>query len=117
MQYMLLVYDDPKAWPEMSEEEYGKIYGEYAAVAQDKATKHSAQLKGIEDATTVQVQNGDTIITDGPFAETKETLGGYYLIEADTLDEALEWAARIPNARDGVIEVRPVVMTTAGVEA
>ena len=110
MQYMLLVYDDPKAWPDLSEEEYGKIYGEYAAVAQDKATKHSAQLKGIEDATTVQVQNGDTIITDGPFAETKETLGGYYLIEADTLDDATALAARIPSARlGGKIEVRPVV--------
>jgi hypothetical protein len=107
---MLLVYDDPKAWPEMSEEEYGKIYGEYAAVAQDKACKHSAQLKSVEDATTVQVRNGDTIITDGPFAETKETLGGYYLVEADTLDDATALAARIPSARlGGKIEVRPVV--------
>ena len=110
MQYMLLVYDDPKSWPDLSEEEYGKIYGEYAAVAQDKATKHSAQLKPVEDATTVQVRNGDTIITDGPFAETKETLGGYYLVEADTLDDATAIAARIPSARlGGKIEVRPVL--------
>ena len=110
MQYMLLVYDDPKAWPELSEEEYGKIYAEYGAVAQDKATKHSAQLKGVEEAKTVRVQNGDTLVTDGPFAETKETLGGYYLVEADTLDDATAIAARIPSARlGGKIEVRPVV--------
>jgi hypothetical protein len=109
VQYMLLVYDDPKSWPEFSEEEYGKIYAEYAAVAQNKATKHSAQLQGVEQATTVQVKDGSTIVTDGPFAETKETLGGYYLIEADSLDDATEIAARIPSARlGGKIEVRPV---------
>jgi hypothetical protein len=110
MQYMLLVYDDPKAWPELSEEEYGKIYAEYGAVAQDKATKHSAQLKGVEEAKTVRVQNGDTLVTDGPFAETKEALGGYYLVDAGSVDEALALAAKIPSARlGGSIEVRPVV--------
>ena len=110
MQYMLLVYDDPKAWPELSEEEYGKIYGEYAAVARDSATKHSAQLKGVDEARTVRIQNGDTLVTDGPFAETKETLGGYYLVDAGSIDEALALAAKIPSARlGGSIEVRPVV--------
>jgi hypothetical protein len=110
MQYMLLVYDDPKAWPELSEEEYGKIYGEYAAVAQNAATKHSAQLKGVDEAKTVRVRNGDTLVTDGPFAETKETLGGYYLVDAGSVDEALELAAKIPSARlGGSIEVRPIV--------
>ena len=110
MKYMLLVYDDPKAWPELSEDEYKGIYDEYAAVAQDAATKHSAQLKGTEEAKTVRIKDGDTLVTDGPFAETKETLGGYYLIEADTLDDATAIAARIPSARlGGKIEVRPVV--------
>jgi len=109
MQYMLLVYDDPKAWPELSEAEYGKIYEEYSAVARDHATKHSAQLKPVEDATTVQVQNGDTIITDGPFAETKETLGGYYLVEAKDLDEAIGIAKDVP-APNGGVEVRPVMV-------
>ena len=110
MQYMLLVYDDPKAWPDMSEQEYQAVYEEYGAVARDGATKHSAQLQGVETATTVRVRNGDTLTTDGPFAETKETLGGYYLVEADSLDEAVELAARIPSARlGGSIEVRPVV--------
>ena len=71
MQYMLLVYDDPKAWPELSEDEYKGIYDEYAAVSQDAATKHSAQLKGTEEAKTVRIKDGDTLVTDGPFAETK----------------------------------------------
>jgi hypothetical protein len=110
MQYMLLVYDDPKAWPELSEEEHGKIYAEYGAVAQDKACKHSVQLQGVDAAKTVRISNGDTLVTDGPFAETKETLGGYYLVEADSADEALELAAKIPSARlGGAIEVRPLV--------
>src|SRR6266496_891563 len=110
MQYMLLVYDDPKVWPELSEQEFQGIYGEYAAVAQDAATKHSAQLKGTEEAKTVRVKNGDTLVTDGPFAETKETLGGYYLVEAGSVDEAIGLAAKIPSARlGGSIEVRPIV--------
>ena len=110
MQYMLLVYDDAKAWPELSEQEFKGIYEEYAAVSRDKATKHSAQLKGTEEAKTVRVSNGDTLVTDGPFAETKETLGGYYLVEADSFDDALKLAAKIPSARlGGSIEVRPIV--------
>ena len=110
MQYMLLVYDDPKQWPELSEEEFGKVYAEYGAVAQDAATKHSAQLKGVEEAKTVRVADGETLVTDGPFAETKETLGGYYLVDAESIDEALALAAKIPSARfGGSIEVRPVV--------
>ena len=73
------------------------------------------QLQRTDTATTVRVRNDEVLTTDGPFAETKETLGGYYLIEADSLDEALEWAAQIPSARDGLVEVRPVVMREAGV--
>ena len=109
MQYMLLVYDDAKAWPELSEQEFKGIYEEYAAVSRDKATKHSAQLKGTEEAKTVRVSNGDTLVTDGPFAETKETLGGYYLVDASSIDDALKLAAKIASARlGGSIEVRPI---------
>jgi hypothetical protein len=109
MQYMLLVYDDPKVW-NVSDEDMPKIYEEYAAVSRDKATKHSAQLQPIDTAKTVRVQNGDTLVTDGPFAETKEKLGGYYLVEADSIDDALALAAKIPSARlGGSIEVRPIV--------
>jgi hypothetical protein len=107
---MLLVYDDPKAWPEASEDEMKALYEEYGAVARDKATKHSAQLQPTEAAKTVRVKNGSPLVTDGPFAETKETLGGYYLVDADSIDEALKLAAKIPSARlGGAIEVRPVV--------
>jgi hypothetical protein len=111
MQYMLLIYDDQTKWPQLSEEEYGKVYEEYASVARDKATKHSAQLQGSETAKTVRMNGGgEPLVTDGPFAETKETLGGYYLVEADSIDDALALAAKIPSARfGGSVEVRPVV--------
>jgi hypothetical protein len=110
MQYMLLVYDDPKAWPEFSDDEYGKIYAEYAAVAQLTNTKGSAQLQPTDKARSVRVKDGERIVTDGPFAETKEILGGYYLIEAGSAEEAETIAARIPSARlGGTVEVRPVV--------
>jgi len=113
MQYMLLVYDDPKAWPELSEDEYKGIYNEYAAVAQDAATKHSAQLKGTEEAKTVRIKDGDTLVTDGPFAETKETLGGYYLVEAEDDAQARRIAERCP-APYGYIEIRPIRDFSAG---
>src|SRR6266568_3204310 len=100
MQYMLLVYDDPSQWT-VSEDEMPAIYAEYAAVAQDKATKHSAQLQRTETAKTVRVNGGDTLVTDGPFAETKERLGGYYLVEADSIEDATKLAAKIPSARLG----------------
>ncbi|MEP6812357.1 MAG: YciI family protein [Actinomycetota bacterium] len=110
MQYMLLVYDTPGAWPDLTEKEMGAVYSEYAAVTQNKATKHSAQLKGTEEAKTVRVKDGQTLVTDGPFAETKEQLGGYYLVEAGSIDEAAKLAEQIPSARfGGSIEVRPIV--------
>ena len=111
MEYMLLIYDDPNAWPEMSEEEYGKVYAEYAAVAQLPNTKHSAQLQGLDTARSVRVAGGKSVVTDGPFADTKEILGGYYLVEAASSEEAEAIAARIPSARlGGTVEVRPVVV-------
>src|SRR5437764_350125 len=111
MQYMLLIYDDPNAWPELSEEEYGKVYAEYAAVGQLPNTKHSAQLQPTETARSVRVQNGEPVVSDGPFAETKEVISGLYLVEADSEEEALRVAATIPTASrmGGVIEVRQIV--------
>ena len=109
MQYMLLVYDDPNEW-NVSEDEMPAIYAEYSAVSQDKATKHSAQLHGTETAKTVRIKGGETLVTDGPFAETKEKLGGYYLVEADSIDDAAKLAAKIPSARlGGSVEVRQVM--------
>jgi hypothetical protein len=109
MQYMLLVYDDPNEW-NVSEDQMPAIYEEYAAVTRDKATKHSAQLTGTDTAKTVRVKDGETLVTDGPFAETKERLGGYYLIEADSIEDAAKLAAKIPSARlGGSVEVRQVM--------
>jgi hypothetical protein len=110
MQYMLLVYDDPDQWPEMSEDEYNKVYAEYAAVSSLPNTKHAAQLQPANTARSVRVKDGDRVVSDGPFAETKEILGGYYLVEVGSQAEAEEIAARIPSARlGGTVEVRPVL--------
>jgi hypothetical protein len=115
MQYMLLIYDEEDAATRsMTEEERNAFMGEYFAYTESlrAAGKFVAgdALQGISTATSVRVRNGDRLVTDGPFAETKEQLGGYYLIEAESLDEALDWAARIPSARLGTIEVRPLVV-------
>jgi hypothetical protein len=112
MQYMLLIYsgDAPEAWDALSEDEQNAVLGEYMAISQAPGVTGGDQLQPVETATTVRVDNGDTLTTDGPFADTKEALGGYYLVEADDLDAALAIAARIPAARlGGAVEVRPLV--------
>ena len=110
MKYMLLVYDNPASWTDITEEQMKGLYAEYAAVSNDTATVHSAQLSPIDTAKTVRIKNGETLTTDGPFAETKEHLGGYYLVEADSIDDAVKLGARIPSARlGGSIEVRPII--------
>jgi hypothetical protein len=114
VQYMLLIYDDENVWQTMPEEERDALVGEYSAYTQElqDAGAYIAgdALQPIATATTLTVRDGKTLTTDGPFAETKEQLGGYYLVEAAALDEALEWAAKIPSARIGKIEVRPVMV-------
>lgn len=110
MKYMLLVYDNPANWTDITEEEMKGLYAEYAAVSNDPATVDSNQLAPIDTAKTVRIKNGETLTTDGPFAETKEHLGGYYLVEADSIDAALKIGARIPSARlGGSVEVRALV--------
>jgi hypothetical protein len=112
MRYMLLIYEPESNWARMSQEETGRVYGEYMAFTNDiKASGHYVTgnpLQPTPTATTVRVKDGKTVSTDGPFAETREQLGGYYLIEAKDLDEAIGIAARIPAARTGSIEVRPI---------
>jgi len=119
MQYLLLINDDEAHWGEMPEDERNAIYGEYMQYTQELQSSGvlvgANQLQPGSTATVVSIEGGKTITTDGPFAETKEVLGGYYLIDVGTLDEALEWAAKIPSARYGHIEVRPVVMREAEV--
>jgi hypothetical protein len=114
MQYMLLIYGDERSWESRSDEERGRMmqaYGSFTQELRDSGAMIAGDaLESTQTATTVRVQNDETLTTDGPFAETKEQLGGYYLVEADSLDEAIEWAAKIPGARHGSVEVRPVVV-------
>jgi hypothetical protein len=111
MQYLLLIYNDEEGWESLSEDERQAIHREYGRLTGDLRAHGRLvggdELRPVATATSVRVRDDDTIVSDGPFAETKEALGGYYLIEADGLDEAIEWAARIPAARSGTIEIRP----------
>jgi hypothetical protein len=114
MQYMLLIYGDQNGWETLSEAERGEMMQAYGSFSQELRDSGSLvagdALEPTETATTVRVRDNETLTTDGPFAETKEQLGGYYLVEADSLDEAIGWAAKIPGARYGSVEVRPVVV-------
>jgi hypothetical protein len=117
MQYVLLIYLNEQKWQGMPEAERDKVMAEYGAftesIVKSGNYKGGDELQPVSAATTVRVRNGKPIVSDGPFAETREQLGGYYLIEAKDLDEATAIAARIPSARDGSIEVRPVVPSPA----
>jgi len=110
MKYALLIYSQPGANEGLSEPELQAISGEYAVVGESPGIVGGDQLHPVEMATTVRVEGAQTLTTDGPFADTKEILGGYFLLDADDLDTAIEIAARIPAARmGGSVEVRPVV--------
>ncbi len=110
MKYALLIYTNDTEWDTLSEDEQKGIYGEYFAISELAGVTGGQELQPADTATTVRVQDGSTLTTDGPFAETKEALGGFYLFEANDLDAAIELAARIPAARrGGAVEVRPVV--------
>ncbi|MFL6075810.1 MAG: YciI family protein [Mycobacteriales bacterium] len=114
MQYAVLIYERPDAYEGYSEEEALAIRGEYLTIrGQDPRLVGGAGLQPVETATTVRVQNGETLVTDGPFADTKEVFAGFYLFEADDsegIDAAIEVAARLPAARmGGSIEIRPLV--------
>jgi hypothetical protein len=114
MKYLCLIYDEESLWQKMSPDEMGKVMGEYNAFGEDiKASGHfigGNALQPTSSATTIRVRNGKTITSDGPFAETKEQLGGYYLIEAKDLNDALQVASRIPGAKLGSVEVRPIMV-------
>jgi len=113
MKYLLLIYDDEGMWAGMTPEESQGLMQEYFAYSEEAfgsgVAKAGDALQPTATATTVRVRDGQTLTTDGPYAETKEQLGGYYLVDAADLDEAIRWAAKIPSARIGSIEVRPVM--------
>jgi hypothetical protein len=110
VKYALLIYSNDTEWDTLSDDEKNAIYGEYFAISESAGVIGGQELQTADTATTVRVRDGQSLTTDGPFPETKEALGGFFLFEADDLDAALELAARIPAARrGGAIEVRPVV--------
>jgi len=112
MEYIVLIYGDEKAWNRMPKAQIEQVYGAYRKYTEDlqKAgvMRGGSELKPTTTATTVRVRNGKRQVTDGPFSETKEQLGGYYLIDVPNLEAALDWAAKVPSAQDGSIEVRPL---------
>ena len=117
MKYMLLIHqgstptpNDPEAWGRLSEDEQRQVFADYQGINETPGVTPGVRMNGPETATTIRVEDGKTLTTDGPFVETKEALGGYLFFEADDLDAAIELAARIPAARlGGAIEVRPLV--------
>jgi hypothetical protein len=117
MKYMLLIYHAEEAWGTMTEQERQNMYADYGKFSQEIVESghyiSGSELHPVATATSVRVRDGKELATDGPFAETKEQLGGYYLIEAKDLDEAIGIAARIPSARVGTIEVRPLAESAA----
>ena len=116
MKYMLLIHQGTTPlpgspeWDSLSADEQGAVYADYRAINETPGVTPGVQMQPPDTATTVRVQDGKTLTTDGPFAETKEAIGGYLIFEADDLDAAIELASRIPAARmGGAIEVRPLV--------
>ena len=117
MRYLLLIHQgstptprDPEAWSKLSPDEQNAVFADYQAINQTPGVTPGEQLDEPSTATTVRVQDGKTLTTDGPFAELKEAIGGYFFFEADNLDEAIALAARVPAARlGGAVEVRPIV--------
>ena len=116
MKYLLLIHQgttptprDPEAWGRLSKDEQNAVFADYKAINEDPRVTPGVQMESPETATTVRVQDGRTLTTDGPFAELKEAIGGYFFVDADDLDAAIELAARVPAARmGGAVEVRPI---------
>ena len=116
MKYMLLIHQadaptprDPEAWAKLSEDEQNAVYRDYQAINETPGVSSGLQLQDPETATTVRVEDGETLTTDGPFVAVKEAIGGYLIFEADDLDAAIQLAARVPAARlGGAVEVRPI---------
>ena len=117
MRYMMLIHHDEQLWNAHTEAEHKEIYREYRELIQKLEDRgqylEGDQLQAADTATIVRVRDGQQLLTDGPFAETREQVGGFFLIEAKDLDEAKSIAAQIPSARTGSIEIRPVVEAAA----
>jgi len=112
VKFLALIYSDESAWDSLSDADRSSMIEQYMAFSREAEAAGvvlgGAELAPTRSATTVRVREGQTAVTDGPYAEAKEALGGYYLFECESFDEALDWSARIPGAQHGAIEVRPV---------
>jgi len=112
VQYILLIYGNESDWMNLSADEMNEMYAQYGQFSEELeasgAMRGGSELKPVATASTVRVRNGKALVSDGPFAETKEQLGGFYLIDVANLDEAIKWAAKIPSALAGSIEIRPL---------
>jgi hypothetical protein len=112
VEYMALIYGDEGGWQALGEDERRAWYDRYRAFADDARTAGvlvaGDELGSTQDATTVRVRDEQVAVTDGPYAEAKEALGGYFLLDCNSIDEAVDWAARIPAAEHGAVEVRAV---------
>lgn len=121
MKYMLLIYHDEKSWDELADAEQLQIYGEYRELVQELESSGEYlagdELQPTNTASSVRVRDGKHLMTDGPFAETREQLGGFFLIKVDSRERANEIAARIPSARTGSVEVRPVAEMTEAAQS
>jgi hypothetical protein len=124
MRYMLLIYSTEKDMARMSQEEAQRISAGHRAVMEETAKRGiyggAEPLKSTDSATTIRMKDGKALITDGPFAETKEQLAGYYILDCNDLDEAISWASKIPTAckgGEGCIEIRPIIPITQPAQA
>jgi len=121
MQYLLTIQGDERSYSTLTQDEIADIVGVYQALTAEMQQRGayigSNRLAPVSEASSVRVRDDEVVVTDGPFAETKEQLGGYFLIDVESIDEAIEWAARLPTARTGSIEIRPAMALPADVEA
>jgi hypothetical protein len=112
VQFIALIHNDEASWQELSDDERSEVYAGYMSLSEDARAAgvmvDGSELAPTSAATTVRVRDAQTLVTDGPYADIKEALGGYFLFECGSIDEAVDWAARIPAAAQGAIEVRPV---------
>jgi hypothetical protein len=108
MEFLALIHSDEKRWESLDDDERQAVYQRYLDFSQRDEVVAGAELQSTGTATTVRVRNGDRLVTDGPYAEVKEALGGFFILQCDSIDEACRLAAEIPAAEHGAVEVRPV---------
>jgi hypothetical protein len=108
MEFLALIHGDENGWSELSDDKRQAVYQRYMGFSQKPEVVGGAELQETNTATTVRVRDGEQLVTDGPYAEVKEALGGFFILEADSIDDACRLAAEIPAAEHGAIEVRPV---------